>query len=112
MADQDISLYDVLKAVENVYAETKSVSNRLDKIQLDLSDFKSEMNEFKDEMYEFKEEMHEFKDEMYEFKDEMHEFKEKTDEQLNTLNQKVSESLNGMETLQERVWSLEKQRTY
>lgn len=83
MANKDVTLYDVLKAVESLHSEVKGVSNRLDK----------------------------FQQEMYEFKEEMYEFKNRTNEQLDTLNQKVSESINGMEAMQQRVWTLEKKQT-
>lgn len=88
MGKKDVTLYDVLKVVENVFAETKGINNRLDKVQLELSEFKAEMNEFKTEMYEFN---------------------NKTTAQLDLLNGKVNQALNGMEALNQRVWRLEKQ---
>ena len=54
----------------------RATNATVDKLALEMKDFKDEMNKFKDEMKEFKDEMKEFKDEMKEFKDEMREFKD------------------------------------
>lgn len=58
--------------VTQVYKTARSVN----KLSIEMAEFKKDMNEFKQEMSEFKKEMSEFKNEMIGFKNEMAVFKD------------------------------------
>ena len=66
--------------LENALKELAYAGRRtemsLDRLSLEMREFKEEMREFKDEMHAFKDEMSVFKDEMGAFKDEMGVFKD------------------------------------
>ena len=85
-------------SLEALMAELISNVNR---IAVDMREFKDEMREFKNEMREFKNEMREFKDEMREFKDEMSESKEWSRNQIKIMNRQWGDLANKMGTLAE-----------
>lgn len=91
--------------LESLMAELTDNVNRLSlemrEFKREMRIFQGEMREFKEEMREFKEEMREFKEEMREFKDEMLAFKEETREENRRMNRRWGELANKMGTLAE-----------
>ena len=79
--------------------------DRLESLMAELTDnvnrLSLEMREFKREMRIFQGEMREFKEEMREFKEEMREFKEETREENRRMNRRWGELANKMGTLAE-----------
>jgi len=71
-----------VSSLESMVAELVQVSmatqRNVDRLVVEMREFKDEMADFKDEMKEFKDEMADFKDEMKEFKDEMADFKDES----------------------------------
>ncbi len=81
--------------------EMREFKDEMREFKDEMREFKNEMREFKNEMLEFKNEMHEFKNEMSDFKDEMSEYKEWSRNQIKTMNRQWGDLANKMGTLAE-----------
>ena len=101
MANQDVTLYDVLRAVQEVSAKVDGTNNRLDK-------FEKETNErFRkiDERFDKVEERLDSHDKRF---DQIDERLANHDKRFDKLEEKMDKSLNNTEALAKRVWNVEK----
>ncbi len=92
---------ELIASGKRVDRQQEITQRNLDRLSMEMREFKNEMREFKNEMREFKDEMREFKDEMHEFKDEMSVYKVETRNSIVEMRKQWGELSNRLGTMVE-----------